>query len=109
MSKLNTVIKPAIIAAGLVGIIGFAAAAPAQAAESGQPAKAVSAAKTVHFQGKIQAVGDGYVDIATGGTVIRVEITNGAYWISPLYEGASADVTAWVNGGVYSAKVIATW
>ncbi|MFI8930373.1 hypothetical protein ACIG3E_22135 [Streptomyces sp. NPDC053474] len=111
MSNTPSKIARILCSAALVGAAGVAVAGPAQAA-SQAPSSQTSAApqgQYVHFQGKLTAVADDHVKVATGGTVVTVLLTGDAYWIGDLKVGAQADVTAALDEGVYTAKVIVTW
>ncbi|WJV51025.1 hypothetical protein [Streptomyces flavofungini] len=111
MRDTSSKVSRFLVAAALVGAVGVAVAGPAQAAAPA-PASAASAASQgqyVHFQGKLTAVAEDHVKVATGGTVVTVLITADAYWIGRLTVGAQADVTATLKDGVHTARVIATW
>lgn len=110
---LNTSSKIArfLCSAALVGAAGVAVAGPAQAASQARSPQtgAVTQGQYVHFQGKLTAVADDHVKVATGESVVTVLLTGEAYWIGHLKVGAQADVTATLDKGVHTAKVIVTW
>ncbi|MDC0771416.1 hypothetical protein [Streptomyces sp. HD] len=110
MSKIKNLVTPMVAITALVGALGIAASAPAQASSPERPARINADGNSiVHFQGKITAVNDGgNIDVATNGKVVKVDHSK-AYWVSPLRVGAWADVTASEEDGVYIAKVVVSW
>ncbi|NUP23077.1 MAG: hypothetical protein HOZ81_44865 [Streptomyces sp.] len=109
MSKLKNLITPMVAVTALVGALGIAASAPAQASSPERRVRINADANSiVHFQGKITAVNDGNIDVATNGKVVKVDHSK-AYWVSPLRVGAWADVTASEEDGVFIAKVVVAW
>ncbi|WP_159042656.1 hypothetical protein [Streptomyces curacoi] len=110
MLKSKKFIRPAAAAVGLLAALGVAATSQAQAAPS-ELSTRISAGEqtTVHFLGRITAVDNGSITVATNGTVVKVSITDSARWVGHLAVGAHASITASVVNGGYVAKVIATW
>ncbi|KUM78472.1 hypothetical protein [Streptomyces curacoi] len=113
MAKRMNSVRRALVSAGLVGILGVAAAAPGQAAEPTRTAtasavstQAQTARQLFACQGTIKAFKDDYLELSVSGEVVRFDLTKGTWYYGPMMMGARATVYAYKSNGENVAVLI---
>ena len=108
-------IKRAVVTVGLVGALGCAISAPAQAATPSRAVESGVAASTeqessqqARFQGVIVAFKDDYLVLETDSGQVRFNLTYGAEYCGKMRVGVAAVVDAFAYNGEWAAQKIVT-